>query len=151
MRKEELKAYLELTFPTCKFEDTVNFPVVVVEKDMLFALLLQLKEDPKTYFDFLFCQTAVDHTTRFEVIYHLTSTTFRHDLVVKVKLEDRENPELESVYPLWKAAELYENEIFDLFGIRFLNHPNLRRIMLGDEWPGYPLRKDYTDVNILIP
>jgi NADH-quinone oxidoreductase subunit C len=151
MRKEELKAYLELTFPTCKFEDTVNFPVVVVEKDMLFALLLQLKEDPKTYFDFLFCQTAVDYTTRFEVIYHLTSTTFRHDLVVKIKLEDRENPELESVYPLWKAAELYENEIFDLFGIRFLNHPNLRRIMLGDEWPGYPLRKDYTDVNILIP
>lgn len=151
MSKEELKAYLEITFPTCKFENTVDFPVLIVEKEHFFAIAKQLKEEPATNFDFLFCQTAVDYTSRFEVIYHLSSTTFRHDLVVKVLLVDRENPEVESVYPLWKAAELYENEIFDLFGIRFLNHPNLRRIMLGDEWPGYPLRKDYTDVNILTP
>lgn len=151
MSKEELKAYLEITFPTCKFEDTFDFPVIVVEKDQLFTIAKQLKEDPKTLFDFLFCQTAVDYISRFEVVYHITSTTFRHDLVVKVILEDREHPEVESVYALWMAAELYENEIFDLFGIKFLNHPNLRRIMLGNEWPGYPLRKDYTDVNILIP
>ena len=151
MSKEELKAYLEITFPTCKFNDTIDFPVLIVEKEFLFATALQLKEDKATQFDFLFCQTAVDYLTRFEVVYHLTSTIFRHDLVVKVILEDRENPEVESVYPLWNAAELYENEIFDLFGIRFSDHPNLRRIMLGAEWPGYPLRKDYTDVNILTP
>ena len=151
MSKEELKAYLEITFPTCKFEDTVDFPVIVVDKNQLLSVTTQLKEDPKTNFDFLFCQTAVDYISRFEVVYHLTSTTFRHDLVLKVLLDDREHPEVESVYSLWMAAELYENEIFDLFGIRFLNHPNLRRIMLGNDWPGYPLRKDYTDVNILIP
>lgn len=151
MTKEELKAYLEITFPTCTFEDTVDFPVIVVEKDQLLAIAKQLYEDPKTFFNFLFCQTAVDYISRFEVVYHLTSTTFRHDLVLKVLLDDRDHPELESVYSLWMAAELYENEIFDLFGIKFLNHPNLRRIMLGNDWPGYPLRKDYTDVNILIP
>lgn len=151
MSKEELKAYLEITFPTCKFEDTFDFPVIVVEKDQLLTIAKQLNEDPKTLFDFLFCQTAVDYISRFEVVYHLTSTTFRHDLVLKVLLDDRDHPEVESVYSLWMAAELYENEIFDLFGIRFLNHPNLRRIMLGNDWPGYPLRKDYTDANILIP
>lgn len=151
MNREALKAYLELTFPTCKLDETVDFLVIIVEKNQLFATAIQLKEDPKTLFNFLFCQTAVDYTSHFEVVYHLTSTTFRHDLVLKVLLDDREHPEVESVYSLWKASELYENEIFDLFGIRFSNHPNLRRIMLGDEWPGYPLRKDYTDINILIP
>ena len=151
MSKEELKAYLELTFPTCKFENSIDFPMLIVEKDSFFAIVKQLKEEPATNFDFLFCQTAVDYTTRFEVVYHLTSTQYRHDLVVKVLLEDRENPVIESVYSLWKAAELYENEIFDLFGIRFLNHPNLRRIMLGADWPGYPLRKDYSDKFILTP
>jgi len=151
MSNEQLKAYLEITFPTCKLENTIDFPVLIVEKNLLFATMLQLKENPTTLFDFLFCQTAVDYLSRFELVYHLTSTTFRHDLVVKVILEDRDNAEVASVYNLWNASELYENELFDLFGIRFTNHPNLRRIMLGSEWPGYPLRKDYTDVNILIP
>jgi NADH:ubiquinone oxidoreductase subunit C len=59
-------------------------------------------------------------------------------------------PEIPSVYGLWQSAELFENEIFDLFGIRFQNHPNLRRIFLGDEWKGFPLRKDYQDnVNVV--
>jgi NADH-quinone oxidoreductase subunit C len=151
MNRETLKAYLEQTLPTCKLEDTVDFPVIVIEPNQLIPIAQQLKEDPNTLFDFLFCQTAVDYTSRFEVIYHLTSTTFRHDVEIKVNLDDHENPEVESVFSLWSAAELYENEIFDLFGIRFINHPNLRRIMLGNEWPGYPLRKDYTDANILIP
>ena len=66
-------------------------------------------------------------------------------MVLKVILDNRETPEIESVYSLWKAADLFEDEIFDLFGIRFLNHPNLRRIFLGNDWPGYPLRKDYKD------
>jgi NADH:ubiquinone oxidoreductase subunit C len=67
-----------------------------------------------------------------------------------VNLEDRNNPEIDSVVSLWKAAELYECEIYDLFGIRFSGHPTLRRIFLGDDWQGYPLRKDYKDeVNVV--
>ena len=150
MSREELKSYLEKSFPQCKMEESFDFPVLLVEKSELFSIAQQLNTDPDTLFNFLFCETAVDKLTHFEVVYHLTSSVFHHNLVVKVILEDRVTPEVESVYPLWKAADLYENEIFDLFGIRFLNHPNLRRIMLGDEWPDFPLRKDYKDnVNIV--
>lgn len=150
MTKEELKTYLEQTFPSAKVEETFDFPMMFVDKSDLLAVTSKLKESGETLFDFLFCQTAVDRKTNLEVVYHLTSTTLHHDLVLKVVLEDRENPELESVTCLWKAADLYENEIYDMFGIRFLNHPHLRRIMLGEEWKGYPLRKDYQDdVNIV--
>ncbi|NWJ50992.1 MAG: NADH-quinone oxidoreductase subunit C [Bacteroidetes bacterium] len=150
MDKAELKSYIESKFPQCKQEDSFDFPVLIAEKSELFQIAQQLNTSPDTQFDFLFCETAVDKKTHFEVVYHLTSSVFHHNLVVKVILEDRVNPEVDSVYPLWMAADLYENEIFDLFGIRFKNHPNLRRIMLGDEWPGFPLRKDYKDdVNIV--
>lgn len=150
MDRAELKSYLESNFSQCKHEDSFDFPVLIVEKSELLSIAQQLNTNKDTQFDFLFCETAVDKNTHFEVVYHLTSSAFHHNLVVKVILEDRVNPEVESVYPLWMAADLYENEIFDLFGIRFINHPNLRRIMLGDEWPGFPLRKDYKDdVNIV--
>jgi len=121
-----------------------------VDKADLFAVAKTLKESKETLCDFLFCETAIDRKTNFEVVYHLTSTTYRHDLVLKVVLEDRETPAVDSVFPLWEAADLYEDEIFDLFGIRFNNHPNLRRIFLGDEWPGFPLRKDYEDANNVV-
>jgi NADH:ubiquinone oxidoreductase subunit C len=147
MNKEELKKYLETTFPACKTEETFDFPVLFADKKDLLSIAQQLKESKETLFDYLFCETAVDRKTSLEVVYHLSSTTYRHDMVIKVILEDRENPEVPSVYPLWMAAELYENEIFDMFGIRFTGHPKLRRIMLGDEWIGYPLRKDYIDPN----
>lgn len=150
MTKEELKQYLEQTFPLSKVEETFDFPLMFVDKADLITVAKKLKESPETLFDFLFCETAVDRNPNLEVVYHLNSTTFHHDMVLKVVLSDRENPEVESVYPLWKAAELYEDEIYDMFGIRFSNHPNLRRIMLGDEWPGFPLRKDYKDdINIV--
>ena len=150
MEKTELKLYLEQNFSQCKLEESFDFPVLIVDKSELFSIAQKLNTNPDTQFNFLFCETAVDKKTHFEVVYHLTSSVFHHNLVVKVILEDRVNPEVESVYPLWMAADLYENEIFDLFGIRFKNHPNLRRIMLGDEWPGFPLRKDYKDdVNIV--
>jgi len=150
MNKLELKTYLEQTFSTQKIEETFDFPLMFVDKDDLLEVAKKLRDSKETLFDFLFCETAIDRNPPFEVVYHLTSTTFHHNLVLKVLLEDRINPELPSVYSLWKAADLFENEIFDLFGIRFSGHPNLRRIMLGDEWPGFPLRKDYQDdINIV--
>jgi NADH-quinone oxidoreductase subunit C len=150
MTKEDLKTYLGQNFPSNKIEDSFDFPVLFVDKSELIIVAEKLKESKETLFDFLFCETAIDRNPNFEVVYHLSSTTYHHDMVLKVVLEDRVNPELESVYSLWKAADLYENEIYDMFGIRFNNHPNLRRIMLGDEWQGYPLRKDYRDdINII--
>ncbi len=150
MNRQELKTYLEQTFLSCKVEETFDFPLMFVDKNGLLDVAQKLKNSKETLFDFLFCETAIDRNPNFEVVFHLSSTTYRHDMVLKVVLEDRNNPELPSVYSLWKAAELFEDEIFDLFGIRFTGHPNLRRIMLGDEWPGFPLRKDYKDdVNIV--
>jgi NADH:ubiquinone oxidoreductase subunit C len=70
-------------------------------------------------------------------------------LTVKVKL-DRSNPEIETVNQIWRTAELNEREVYDLFGVKFLHHPDLRRILLTDDWEGWPLRKDYEDpVNII--
>lgn len=151
MSSEEIKQYLASVYPQAVFtDDSKEFVTAVIDKADLLTVAKRLKDDAKTQMDFLFCQTAVDFTTHLEVVYHLSSTNYRHNVVLKVKLEDRATPEVTSVYDLWQAAEYYENEIYDLMGIRFTNHPELRRIFLGDEWKGYPLRKDYKDeVNVV--
>ncbi len=83
------------------------------------------------------------------MVYHLTSTIHRHMLVVKSKL-DRINPEIETVSDIWRTAEFHEREVYDLFGVKFLHHPDLRRLFMTDEWNGWPLRKDYEDpVNMI--
>jgi len=89
--------------------------------------------------------TAVDRypaEPRFEVVYHLHSVARNERLRMKCRLGGKD-PEIESVTSVWRGANWYEREVFDLFGIRFLNHPDLRRILMPDEWEGYPLRKDY--------
>jgi NADH-quinone oxidoreductase subunit C len=89
--------------------------------------------------------TAVDRypaEPRFEVVYHLHSVSRNQRLRVKCRLAG-DNPEIDSVTGVWRAANWYERETFDLFGVRFRNHPDLRRIMLPDDWEGHPLRKDY--------
>ena len=80
----------------------------------------------------------------------LHSTKHGHSVELKVKTENRENPAFDTVSDIWQAANFYEREVFDLFGIRFNNHPDLRRIVLDENWQGYPFRKDYVDeVNIV--
>jgi NADH-quinone oxidoreductase subunit C len=89
--------------------------------------------------------TAVDRypsEPRFEVVYHLHSIEHNERVRLKCRLSG-ENPEIESVTSVWRSADWYEREVFDLFGIRFAGHPDLRRIMLPDDWEGHPLRKDY--------
>lgn len=89
--------------------------------------------------------TAVDHypaEPRFEVVYHLYSIERNEWLRLKCRVRG-EDPTIESVTPVWRGANWYEREVFDLFGIRFINHPDLRRILMPDGWEGYPLRKDY--------
>jgi len=150
MTRDELYLYLTNNFQQYKIDNTGDFTVMHVSKDDILQVARQLKENKITDFDFLFCQTATDWISRFEVIYNLASIEFKHHLILKVNLEDRNNAEIDSVISLWKAAELYECEIFDLFGIRFKGHPTLRRIFLGNDWQGFPLRKDYKDeVNVV--
>jgi NADH-quinone oxidoreductase subunit C len=102
-----------------------------------------LKYDQK--FNRVSAVTAVDRypaEPRFEVVYHLHSTELNLRVRLKCRLKG-ESPEIESVTSVWRGADWYEREVFDLFGIRFTNHPDLRRIMMPDDWEGYPLRKNY--------
>jgi NADH:ubiquinone oxidoreductase subunit C len=83
------------------------------------------------------------------MVYHLTSTVHRHTLVVKVKL-DHDRPVIQTVSDIWRTAEFHEREAFDLFGVEFAGHPDLRRLFMTDDWNGWPLRKDYEDpVNMI--
>ena len=83
------------------------------------------------------------------MVYHLSSTRYRHNIVVKSKL-DRNQPVIETVCNIWKTAEFLEREVYELFGVQFLNHPDLRKLILTDDFEGYPLRKDFEDpVNMI--
>jgi NADH-quinone oxidoreductase subunit C len=96
-------------------------------------------------YNFMDDLTAVDwfpSSPRFQVSYHLLSHTYKEYIRLRVLL-DEANPSVASITPVWPSANYYEREVFDLFGIRFEGHPNLRRIMMPDEWVGHPLRKDY--------
>ena len=94
--------------------------------------------------DYLFCLTCVDWKTHLTMVYHLTSTTHRQTVVFKVKL-DRVQPEVDTVCDIWRTAEFHEREVFELFGVDFKGHPDLRKLILPDDWQGFPLRKDYED------
>lgn len=132
-------------------EEGSQFLNIRVQPEGLHQLMTQLKNNSETNFDYLFCLTGVDWGIELGVVYHLESTVHRHIIVVKVKTEDRENPVFDSVYELWKTAELHEREVFDFFGIKFNNHPNLKRIFLTEDWDGFPLRKDYVDhINMIV-
>ena len=143
MTIDELKLFISQQIPEAVFEET-QFLNVVVDASKSHALLKSLRENPETQFDYLFCESGVDWKEFFYVVYHLNSKQHKHTLVVKAKISDRIDPKTESVAHIWKTAEMHELEIFDLFGIKFTNHPNLRRLFLDDTW-GFPLRKDYTD------
>lgn len=145
MTIEELKELLESWKLSLEFQEEGEFLNVVVPKENLLFLCDKLRNDEKTNFDFLFCVTGIDWGKELGVIYHLTSLDKRHELVVKVMTDDRENPEFDSVCDIWRTAEFHEMEVFDFFGIKFKNHPNLKRLFLTPDWDGYPLRKDYVD------
>lgn len=128
-----------------------EFLNVIVPKEQLHSLCSQLKSRPELKFDYAFCITGMDWVPALGVIYHLNSTELKHEIVVKVMVDDRENPTLDSVHDIWQTADFHELEIFDFFGIKFNNHPKLRRLFLTPEWEGFPLRKDYVDeANMII-
>ena len=102
-----------------------------------------LRTDQRLDFDFLNSISAVDYIDHFEIVYHLTSLSKQHTAILKTRLNGRDELSLPSVYDLWRGADFQEREIWDLMGIRFEGHPNLKRIMLWEGFEGHPLRKDY--------
>ncbi len=150
MDNESLKEKILSIVPEASPEENQQFLTLLVPPARLRELAGRLKSDENLAFDFLFCLTGVDYGKELGVVYHLSSTAHRHEIELKVKTSDRENPELDTVSDLWRTAEFLEREVFDLLGIRFKGHPDLRKIFLDENWVGFPLRKDYSDdVNIV--
>lgn len=138
-------------------------PYIVVAPDDWPNVAQYLRDDPRLHFDILNCITVVDYLEiepakvakagfepHLEVVYHLSSYTHKHRFVVKLLLprwkgdsSKQELPEVPSVCNLWSAANWHEREAYDLNGVLFTGHPNLVRILMADDWIGYPLRKDY--------
>lgn len=121
-----------------------NEITIVVDKNHLLEIL-KLLNNNELKFDFLMDVTCVDfykEKPRFEMVYHLFSIKTFKRLRVKCRV-DEENPQIESLCSIWMAASFMEREVYDLYGIKFANHPDLRRILLYEEFEGHPLRKDY--------
>ena len=117
--------------------------VVIVDNESLYKVAEHLKSTDGFEFDYLANLTAVDYMDYFEVVYNLTSLKNNHSLIVKTRCYERENPEVPSVVGLWRTADYQERETFDLFGITFKGHPNLKRLLLWEGFEGHPLRRDY--------
>ncbi|MES1223546.1 MAG: NADH-quinone oxidoreductase subunit C [Bacteroidota bacterium] len=150
MTTEELKIKLTELIPSAAFEEGGKWLNLQVNPTEWLPLAKRLRNTGEFSFDYLFCLTCVDVKTHLTIVYHLTSTTHRHTIVIKSKL-DRNKPEIETVSHIWRTAEFHEREVYELFGVNFLNHPDLRLLILPDGWEGKnPMRKDYEDpVNII--
>ena len=119
-----------------------EYPVFMVEADAVADVCRFLRDTEGYEFNFIKNLTAVDFEEHMHVVYHLYSMNLRHKIMLKVQV-GREQPVVRSVESVWRSADWQEREVFDLFGIKFAGHPDLRRIMLPEDWQGYPLRKDY--------
>jgi NADH-quinone oxidoreductase subunit C len=164
MTATDILSLLDLEFPgkiKSKKLDALD-PFIVVEPNDLLAICRFLKNDSRLSFEFLNCISGVDYLEpdpkkapkagfepHTEVVYHFSSFTHRHRFVVKIILprwkdnKPGELPEVPSVTDLWATADWHEREVYDLSGVNFVGHPDLRRILLSEDWEGHPLRKDY--------
>jgi NADH-quinone oxidoreductase subunit C len=149
MTNEELKAKITELLPTATFEEGQWLTINVEPKDWR-LLAKQLRQDISLFFDYLFCLTCIDWKTHLTMVYHLDSTKFRHNIVIKSKL-DAGNPAIETVSDIWKTANFHEREVYEMFGVNFLHHPDLRLLILPDGWEGKnPMLKNFEDpVNMI--
>jgi len=138
---KEIASQIEEKFPESIVESTPDY--LVVNSDALLAVAVFLKDTPGLDFNYLNYVTAIDYYDHFEVVYMLSSLEHNHSLIMKTRCYDRQNPALPSVVSLWQGADFQEREIYDLMGIRFEGHPNMKRIFLWEGFPGHPLRKDF--------
>jgi NADH-quinone oxidoreductase subunit C len=149
MTSEELKISISQYFPSVTYEESGEFLNVLIPSEGLLPLMKKLSARNEFSFDYLFCLTCVDWKTHLTMYYHLLSKKHRHSVVVKAKINDCNDPQIETVSGLWKTANFHEREVYDLFGVKFINHPDLRRLLLDEQWEGYPLRKNYVDENMI--
>lgn len=149
MNLEEIKLLISRHLPDAIVGEDLNATpqALLIKSESIHVVCELLHANEQTYFDQLSCLTGLDNgeeAKTMEVIYNLYSIPFDLHLMLKVEL-DRANPTIDTVSDIWKTADWHEREAYDLLGIHFNNHPDLRRILLPDDWEGYPLKKDYVE------
>lgn len=148
MEAKEIYGRIEKEFPgkVSGFQGEVLDPNLRVDSQAIVEVCRYLRDDADLKFETLSDLTALDlpKENKIQVVYHLFSYSRRHQIVLKVDLP-RENPQVSTVEGVWKVANWFEREVFDLFGVVFQGHSDLRRILLPEDWVGYPLRKDYVE------
>ena len=149
MTQEELKLSVSALFPAVTYDETGEFLTALITPADFRKAMKTLRNNPDLSFDYLFCLTCIDWKTHFMMVYHMLSKIHKHTLVVKVKLDNVTAPVTDTVSDIWKTAIMLEREVYDLFGVKFNHHPDLRRLLLDENWEGYPLRKNYVDENMI--
>ena len=143
MTNDEIKEFISAVEPSATYDEAGEWLNIIIAPATWKKLAKSLRNAPFN-FDYLFCLTCIDWKTDLMMVYHLSSTDHRHTIVIKARL-DRTDPQIETVSDIWRTADFHEREVFDLFGVKFNGHPDLRRLIMPDDWEGYPLRKDYED------
>ncbi len=148
MTNTDIIQALEQQFQNLEFdEETTAFLNITVSPENYLDVMTALRQMD---FDYLFSMTGMDWGAELGVTNHLENTKTGMMVVVKVKLSNRENPEVPTLENIWKTAHLHEREIFDLFGINFKGHSVMKRLLLTEDWEGYPMRKDWQDETKMI-
>ncbi len=144
-----LKINTELKIDT-QFIENVPQPFILISASNLLLVCKFLHTSPLFYFDFLNCITAIDNGVEagtIDMIYHLSSIPFEKSVILKVQIDRSSDTDaaIDSISSIWRTADWHEREIYDFFGVKFNNHPDLRRILLPADWQGHPMRKDYQE------
>ena len=146
MDNEALKQLIGQWEPEAEMvEEGSQYLNVITTPGKLKDLAKKLHDEEQVAFDFMFSLTCVDYLDHMMMVYHLRSTKHGHEMVLKARIDDRDNAVVDTLCDIWRTAEWHEREVYDLFGVKFTDHPDLRRILLADDWEGYPMRKDYED------
>lgn len=149
MTREEIQHHLASRFPQANVRaDERNEECVIVEACHLLEMARHLKDEPTLCFDYNMVITATDWIDRVDVIYYFMSYEHQHTVALKVQLPN-DALEVESLSSIYASANWFEREVWDLFGVRFRGHPDLRRIMMPSDWEGHPLRKNYKHPNLV--
>jgi len=149
MKRDELLNKLREKFPQAEMKiDEDNSEAIYFPSYQLEPIADYLKHDAEMDFDLMNFMTAVDYMTELELVYNFSSIKNRHHLTLKTRI-NRDNPQIPAVCLVYPTAEWFEREVFDLFGVHFSGHPDLTRIMMPEDWPGHPLRKDYMNENLI--
>ena len=145
MTNEELKAKITELLPQAGFDEAGQWLTINIDPADWLPLAEQLRQDESLLFDFVFCLTCIDWKTHLTMVYHLDSTKFRHNIVVKSKLT-AVAPAIQTVSHIWQTTNFHEREVYEMFGVNFINHPDLRLLILPDGWEGKnPLLKNFED------